>query len=365
LVIQERTGANAIRATYSRGLDLSGGFQGSGGIGGLLARTDSAVSAFYHSDGSGNVTALSDPTEGIAARYLYEPYGRVLGQWGSLASVNPYRFSSKETDASGLSYYGFRSYDPGLQRWLNPDPLGEAGGINLYGFVGNNPLSYVDPHGEFAQILLIAAAALILAPNSTDVGAPPPEFPPPLSMYPPATEFIQEAGLKNIDGLTLGSSLRGGMQEEMAELNAGLITAPLFTRTPCLGAAKTAPLRSNPELVQEIAIRAEAWGARQGLPAAGGGPVQGTLKHDYAKRLLERYQSIHGDRGLIAERSWLNGARAEYGTAGSVRLDVFDTTSGMVYDYKFTLNSSLSPALVQRIINGGPAGITGVVPVGP
>src|SRR5204863_101464 len=37
--------------------------------------------------------------------------------------------------------------DPSLQRWTTRDPIGEAGGINLYGFVGNNPVSYVDPLG--------------------------------------------------------------------------------------------------------------------------------------------------------------------------------------------------------------------------
>ena len=105
--------------------------------------------AYYHADGAGNVTALMDAQEGIAARYLYNPFGRLTGQWGSMAVVNRYRFSSKEVHAvSGLSYYGFRFYDAGLQRWLNPDPLGEAGGINLFGFVSNDPLTRIDPFGE-------------------------------------------------------------------------------------------------------------------------------------------------------------------------------------------------------------------------
>ena len=105
--------------------------------------------AYYHEDGAGNVTALMDAQEGIAARYLYSPFGRVTGQWGSMADANRYRFSSKEVHAaSGLSYYGLRFYDAGLQRWLNPDPLGEAGGINLFGFVSNDPLTRIDPFGE-------------------------------------------------------------------------------------------------------------------------------------------------------------------------------------------------------------------------
>ena len=49
---------------------------------------------------------------------------------------------------SGKVGSGFRFYDPSLQRWINQDPIGEAGGINLYGFVGNDPVNLVDPDGR-------------------------------------------------------------------------------------------------------------------------------------------------------------------------------------------------------------------------
>jgi len=66
---------------------------------------------------------------------------------------------------SGVHYYGFRHYDPKTGRWLSPDPLERTRGIpaellpegtNLYSYVGNNPLNYWDPTGEFPHI---AAAA--------------------------------------------------------------------------------------------------------------------------------------------------------------------------------------------------------------
>jgi RHS repeat-associated protein len=156
VVVQERNGNNLPTVTYTRGNDLSGTFQGAGGIGGLLARTDMGLwvggsqfaTAFYHADGNGNISYMAYPNQTEAAKYLYDPYGNMLAMSGPVALANSYRFSSKEWDAgSGLYYYGFRFYDPNLQRWPNQDPIGEAGGINLYRAMGNNPLDWVDPFG--------------------------------------------------------------------------------------------------------------------------------------------------------------------------------------------------------------------------
>lgn len=146
LLVQERdTNSNPL-VTYTRGLDLSGSFSKAGGIGGLLARTDTNGSAFYHADGVGNITALMDGNENIVARYLYNPFGKLIGQWGTMAGVNTMQFSSMP-QLHGLSLYAFRAYDPNLQRWPNQDPIGERGGINLHRFVHNNPINLVDPLG--------------------------------------------------------------------------------------------------------------------------------------------------------------------------------------------------------------------------
>ncbi len=148
LLIQERDTNNVVRVTYTRGLDLSGSLDGAGGIGGLLARTDASGSTYYHADGVGNVTALMDEQGTMAARYLYNAFGKPLGKWGSKADANTMQFSSMPQHAnSGLSLYAFRAYDPSLQRWTQRDPIGERGGINIYGLARNNPLEYVDPLG--------------------------------------------------------------------------------------------------------------------------------------------------------------------------------------------------------------------------
>ena len=51
------------------------------------------------------------------------------------------------TIASGVTVYGYRYYDPETGRWLSRDPIGERGGLNLYGFVGNDPTSHIDVLG--------------------------------------------------------------------------------------------------------------------------------------------------------------------------------------------------------------------------
>jgi RHS repeat-associated protein len=152
-VIQERDGNNTPTVSYTRGSDLSGGLEGAGGIGGLLARSHGysagswTVHNFYHADGNGNITMLIDnsTTPTITAAYRYDPFGNTISSSGSLAGANIYRFSSKEMHVhSGLYYYGYRFYDPNLQRWLNRDPIEERGGINLYSFVRNDPVDWID-----------------------------------------------------------------------------------------------------------------------------------------------------------------------------------------------------------------------------
>jgi RHS repeat-associated protein len=152
LVIQERNINNLPAVSYTRGRDLSGTLQGGGGIGGLLARSDlttiSPQHSYYHADGNGNISCLINAIQAVVAKYLYDPYGNILSQSGSLASVNLYLFSSKEFHLnSGLVYYLYRFYEPSLQRWLNRDPIGESGGLNLYEFARNEIPDYVDTDG--------------------------------------------------------------------------------------------------------------------------------------------------------------------------------------------------------------------------
>jgi RHS repeat-associated protein len=134
--------------------------EGAGGIGGLLARSSGYSSStgnwsthyYSHADGNGNITYLTDASQNLAASYRYDPFGNTMSSSGTLAAANVYRFSSKEVHAnSGMYYYGFRFYDPNLQRWINRDPAGESRFVNLYGFLDNHPSGYIDPFGLGVQ----------------------------------------------------------------------------------------------------------------------------------------------------------------------------------------------------------------------
>ncbi|MED7667145.1 RHS repeat-associated core domain-containing protein [Pseudomonas moraviensis subsp. stanleyae] len=93
------------------------------------------------------VMELNEDTVVTSAEGYY-PFGETA--WMAPESEIEYRFirySGKEMDVSGLYYYGARYYAPWLQRWISTDAE-QADGLNLYAFVGNNPIRFVDPDGN-------------------------------------------------------------------------------------------------------------------------------------------------------------------------------------------------------------------------
>jgi RHS repeat-associated protein len=167
-VIAEYQFGNAtfnLHTSYLWGLDLSGSMQGAGGVGGLLAVTEipasSAPVTYYPLfDGNGNITEYIDGAGSVVAQYQYDPFGNTTLTSGTKADDFAYRFSTKPLDsATGLYYYGYRYYDPVTGRWPSRDPIEEAGGINLYGFVGNDGLNSWDflgfiTHDEYLNELI-------------------------------------------------------------------------------------------------------------------------------------------------------------------------------------------------------------------
>ena len=158
-IISEISGG-IMAATYVRGLNIDEPFI-----------RQSSSNEYYHTDPLGSVLALTDQTGAMQTTYSYDPFGNttIAG-----LSANPFQYTGRENDGTGLYYYRARYYSPTLQRFVSEDPLNFAHlqllnqqvpeGIeevtrlllhlqrhppllNLFLYVANNPLTYNDPHG--------------------------------------------------------------------------------------------------------------------------------------------------------------------------------------------------------------------------
>ena len=89
--------------------------------------------------------------------YAYSPYGEVavLGPDGG----NDLQYAGLRNDGTGLYQAVNRYYDPILKQWISEDPIGLAGGVNQYAYVGGAPLAYADPRGLYNPVKGAVAVA--------------------------------------------------------------------------------------------------------------------------------------------------------------------------------------------------------------
>jgi len=107
------------------------------------------ASFFYHADGLGSITEITDSTGAIKQQYMYSSFGKIESQLDP-NFIQPYTFTAREFDPeTGLYFYRHRTYDWRTGRFVTEDPAKFKGGINFYAYVGNNPVIYVDPLGLF------------------------------------------------------------------------------------------------------------------------------------------------------------------------------------------------------------------------
>ena len=118
------------------------------------------TSYYYVKDRLGSVTELVSSTGTIASQFTYDPYGNRTTVSGTVVADIGYA-GYYNHPVSGLAFALYRAYDPAHARWLNRDPIGEAGGVNLYGYVGGNPASNNDPSGEFVPLATAAIGAAV------------------------------------------------------------------------------------------------------------------------------------------------------------------------------------------------------------
>jgi RHS repeat-associated protein len=135
-ILLEYDGANVLQARYTHGP----------GIDEPIAVTKGGNTFFYHQDGLGTVTDLTDNAGATAKSYSYDAYGNLVDQTGTLDQ--PYTYTGREFDSeSGLYYLRARSFDPIAGRFFQKDPIGLRGGLNLYRYAFDNPVRFTDPRG--------------------------------------------------------------------------------------------------------------------------------------------------------------------------------------------------------------------------
>ena len=118
---------------------------------------------YYHTDALGNIIGLSNESGQMVTTYAYDAFGDVTVS--GEPSDNPFQYTGRENDGTGLYYYRARYYNPMMQRFISEDPIRLKGGdinffsyvdsvgkpvteTNLYMYAQNNPINRVDPTGE-------------------------------------------------------------------------------------------------------------------------------------------------------------------------------------------------------------------------
>jgi len=132
----------------------------------LLAYVSTGGVNWVHVDHLGTPQMLTDDTGAVVWDASYRPFGEAAVSGSVAFNLRlPGQYFDAET---GLAYNYFRTYDAGLGRYVQSDPIGLRGGWNTFAYVGGNPVLYSDPSGLDA--LCRAKAICVGAVLGADIG---------------------------------------------------------------------------------------------------------------------------------------------------------------------------------------------------
>jgi RHS repeat-associated protein len=98
--------------------------------------------SWLHADERGSMIAASDPAGAAPQLFTYDEYGR-----GGSPNGHRFGFTGQIRLEGDRHYFKARMYAPVLGRFHQPDPIGYGGGMNLYAYVGGDPVNFTDPMG--------------------------------------------------------------------------------------------------------------------------------------------------------------------------------------------------------------------------
>lgn len=143
-IIEERNATDVTQATYVYSNQLDD----------VLSMRRAGNDYYYHKNSLGSVVAISNSSGTVIESYEYDAFGKPTfynGTYTLLSATsigNTRLFTGREYDAEiGIHYYRTRHYNSNTGRFLQRDPLGYVDGMNLYAYVGNNSINWVDPYG--------------------------------------------------------------------------------------------------------------------------------------------------------------------------------------------------------------------------
>ena len=134
-----RSGTPTLIANYIRGAQLE------------AVQYADGSKAYVQSNAHGDITELRDEQGKLLNQYEYDLWGNILTKEETVH--NPFRYAGELwDDSTQLQYLRARWYDPSMGRFINEDSyegeLNDPLSQNLYAYVSNNPLRYVDPSGH-------------------------------------------------------------------------------------------------------------------------------------------------------------------------------------------------------------------------
>jgi RHS repeat-associated protein len=116
-----------------------------------------STSRFLTTDHVGSAGVFTDSSATIVGRYEFGPWGeRTLTAGNDVSQIGFTGHRWQSSTALWLTQY--RGYDAALGRWISQDPIGELGGLNLYAYSLNQPLTFIDPDGRNPGAAVITGA---------------------------------------------------------------------------------------------------------------------------------------------------------------------------------------------------------------